>query len=1127
MPYAAPRTVSTRTVSTRTVSPLRVWLTEFLFIRCILREPPGVALYRYQVTPNEFRELAELLREHRAHAFHPTYGASWAPAFCLFVAESFRRQYDASEGGWAWAPFENALGCKFTPQQHGELVRVGLGQYWKRPIRQYQGGRDNLLGSLFTEGGLPWPLVQSETHGFGRVVRKGLKYFYRTEAGLRTTADLIAEFEHELPQTFRTLDTRQLLAGVVEQLMALATHYELRGKDDPARYLDTVEPNWRKDFPLPLDEDNARGLINDWLRDASRRREEREAQRAIAGTFSCGHRLIEEAHGWRIRSEVTIPRVADLQIDSSIVNIGRLELAFFEGDRLLARAGAAYGQKREDSSDVSVRFLKTQFSLDRIRLRDELTLRLLANGSVACNVPFDQGALEEHELPLVFELKGDEWWFIASASCSSAASRVRVHLPRGLNYVCNGAVTTHEEAGRVRWIEAGDSLQLFSDEGDRYAVTLKSGSQPSRLLTLKGVMTHYDSVPQVIYQGWPRLDVSSEGSEASAPALNEFADRQRVTRNNCGEQLGAIHYSARDASGNILLQRRFGVVPGGFAIQAFPGAGGKLARLVVKQSRQLEAQVVDRTVRTRTEAHGQDTVIWLESLTNPVPSFLTLEVRGRSGCALAPIRFRVAYPYEGARLIGVDGATLSTRDFTPEDLLGLRVALSTSLPGGTRFCLQLELVSGEGRCTRHYYLGVSANAVLLSLFSYQTDMMQMLGAVDDQDAFLRVSVETDRPLLRFQVRRYNGAAKREDASTFWMMSPSGGALQTEIAVEAMLLTDPKQASVGIPELTTQGVGTGRFRTPLSMRADGPWLIYPASGSATQFRPFLQAAEQSAPIIPANEIRSLHAAARAYHPITQRHVISQQIGDMAVDLSHSGWQYLADLKQHYHHLPLSVFEAWLALSHNPAALAITVFRLEVDETFCARIRDELAVIWECIPLPQWAAAYRQFAAWLDAQGLPPALSASVLQNRRQMLPHVLQSFDEGEMGRYLETSDATALRRYPIEIILPCWYQQLRRTHESNDHWPTELGHQLREWLGQQKLPPSVLTLSATEFTDAVTILPIFMAYVTAGLAIIEELKGNRSNVKFAIKMVSDFDRCSWYAPAHGLMVSYLLATVRT
>jgi hypothetical protein len=1116
MPHAAPRIVS----------PLRVWLTEFLFIRGILREPPGIALYRYQVTPNEFRELAEVLRQNRAHAFHRTFGASWAPAFCLFVAESFRRQYDASEGGWSWAPFENALDCKFTQQQHGELVRLGLAQYWKRPIRQYQGGRDNLLGSLFTEGGLPWPLVQSETHGFGRIVRKGLKYFYRTEAGLRTMADLLAEFEHELPQTFRTLETRQLLAGIVEQLMALATRYELRSKDDPARYLDAIEPNWRSDFPLPLDEDNARGLINDWLRDASRRREEREAQGASAGSFLCGHRLIKELHGWHIRSEITIPRVAELSIDASIVNPGRLELAFFEGGRLLVRAGAAYGQRLENSTDVSVRFLKTQFLLDRVQLKDELTLRLLANGSVACIIPFDQGALDQDELPLIFELKGDEWWFIASASCSSAASRVRVRLPRGLSYTCDGPVSLDHDADGMRWIEVGDSLRLFSNKGDCYAVTLKSCPQLSRRLMLKGVLTLYDSVPQVVYQGWPRLDISDVGGDAapSVPVINEFADRQRVTRNNCGEHLGAIQYSARDANGNILLQRRFGVVPVGFAIQTFPGSGGKPARLVVKQSYQLELQVVDSSISSCMEAQGQDTVIWIESLTDPVPSFLTLEVRCRSGRAHAPVCFRVTYPYEGARLIDVDGATLPTRDFTLADLLGLRVALSTSLPGGTKFCLRMELVSAEARCTRHYYIGVNGNAVLLSLFSYQTDMMQMFGAVDDQDAFLRVSVETDRPLLHFQVRRYNGAAKREDASTFRMMNSSGGTLQTEIAVEAMLLTDPKQAIVGIPELTTQGVGTGRFTTPLSMGTDGPWLVYPAPSSETQFRPFLYVGEHPTSVASANEIHSLHAAARAYHPVTRPHVVAQQIAHMVVDLDHSGWQYLADLKQHYHHLPLSVFESWLALSRNSAALAIAVFRLEIDETFCARIRDELAVIWECIPLPQWAAAYNQFGTWLNSQGLPSALSASVLLNRRLMLPHVLESFDEGEMGRYLETSDSAALRRYPIEAILPCWYQQLRRTHESNDHWPTELGHVLREWLGRQTLPSAVLTLSTTEFTDAVTIMPIFMAYVTAGLATIDELKGNRSKVKFAIKMVSDFDRRSWYAPAHGLMVSYLLAT---
>ena len=1120
-----------RAAPSRNVSPLRIWLTEFLFIRGFCREVPGIALYRYNVTPNEFAELRELLQKHHDHALHPTYGTSWAPAFCLYVAEMYRRQYDAKAISWAWAPFESLVDCQFTPQQRGQLVRLGL-EYWKRPVRKwrrlsdkFEDGRDNLLGSLFTEGGLPWPLVQRDTHSFGRVVGKGLKYHYRTEAGLRTTADLLADFVEDLPQTFRdSPETLHLLAGVVEQLMELATRHELRDKEDPARYLDSVEAGWRNDFPLPLDEANARNLVNDWLRDASRSRAEREAQRAKGAAFSCTHRLIEEPHGWRIRSEVSVPRVAELSIDAGVINPGRFELAFFEGDRLLARAGVAYGSRREGSDEVSVRFLKTQFSLDRVRFGDALTLSLLANGCDACIVPFDQAALDE-TLPLVFEYKGDEWWYLASASCSSVATRVRVRLPRGLNYRCDGAVTTHEDAtDDVRWIEAEESLLLFSDDGDRYEVSLRAGPQTSHMLSLKGVPMHYDSVPQVVFQGWPKLDVPEAEGDVPVPSIREFVNRRHVTRADHGKLFGAVHYLARDASANILLQRRFGVVPLGFAIEGYAASGGKLARLVIRQSSQLEVQVVDRTIRCCREVQGQDTVIWLEPQTQPLPTFLTLEVCG-NGSASAPITFKVAYPDEAARLIDMSGAILGHHDFMLTDLLGTRVALSTSRPNGTRFCLQLELVSKEARCTRHYYIGVSGKTVLLSLFSYQTDMMQMLGAVDQQDAFLRVRVETDRPLLQFDVRRYNGAHWREDGdpSTFTVTDLSRGALTTKVCVQAMLLTDPKQASVNIHEQLTQNVGTGRFRMPPSMGADGTWLIYPASGSPTQFRPFLQSGERIESDVPESEIRSLHEAARAFHPVKQPYVIAQQIANMADDFDHSGWEYLADLKQHYSHLPLSVFESWLALSRNPAALAVAIFRLEVDESFCARIRDELAVIWECVPLPQWAAAYQRFEAWLGARGLPDAFSDSLLLNRRQMLDYVLGSFGGSGLTPYLKTGDARVMQKYRIDGILPHLYQDLRRVHDG-DHWPTELGPVLRDWLGRQKLPPSVLALSRIEYTDAVAIMPIFMAYVTAGRTTIEELKTSRSYTRFAIKLVSDFDRWNWYAPVHGLMVSYLLAT---
>ncbi|MHA6839802.1 STY4851/ECs_5259 family protein [Ralstonia pseudosolanacearum] len=1104
-----------------TTSPVRAWLVEFLFVREIFGNPTGLPLFRYQVGSGEYRELEEVLRCHRAHAFHPTYGLSWAAGFCLFVAESFRREYDARDGGWSWGRFENKLSCSFTPQQHGELVRQGLSQYWKRPIRQYHGGRDNLLGSLFIEGGLPWPLVQSDSHGFGKVVRRGLKYFYRTENGHRTTTDLLADFEQDLPQTFRTLETRQLLAGIVEQLMSLATRYPLKGKTDPVLILDQQNPGWRKDFPLPLDEDNARRLISEWLRDAKQHHVAREAQRAGTGVFGCNHRLLELSDGWCIRSEVAIPREAQLPIDTHPLNTTRFELAIFEADRLLATAGTAYGQREDGESGLRVRFLRNQVSLNRRQLGDELTLQMLANGSVAHVVRFEGAALDVRELPLVFECRGDEWWFVASASCSTASERVRVRIPKRFSYTGSGPVNVCHETDDALWLETSDELRLLSEVGDQYTVTARCPEGRRGVFHLKGHLTSYESTPQMVYAGWPRLAPLSD--EELPSSIQQYANRRLVISANVAQHLGGIRYIAKNAIGDVLLQRRFGVVPSGFAIHAFPASSSKAARLVVKNARRLQLQVVDSAIRSSVEVGDQDTSISLEPLGDDPPSYLTLEVCGNSG--VDSIRFRLPFPYHGARLIGPDGKTTSRRDFTLAELLGLRVALSTSATNGAEFCLQLELNGRDGRCTRHYFIKAGNTPVLLSLFSYQADMLQMLGAVNDQDAFLRVAVETDKPLLNFRVRRYNGALRWEDQSVFAITGPSGTSSVTGASVDAMLLADPKQAPRRISEITSEGVGTGRFRMPASMLSDGPWLIYPATESSTQFRPALHAPDVAASI--PDQIRSLHTAARVFHPVSQPDVINEQIVEMASDLDHSGWQYLADLKQHFRHLPLSVFEAWLALSRNQNALAIAVFRLELDEPFCQRIQDELAVIWECVPLPGWASAYAHFREWLVRQGVPAVLLESVLRNRQAMLPAVVSGFRE--VGNYLETGNANNLRRLPVETILPGWYQQLRRTHEANNRWPTDLGFLLKEWTRRQALPKVVTNLSAVDFSDAVTFLPIFMAFVTAGLTTVDELKANRSPsyVRFAIKMVSDFDKDGWYTPVHSMLVSYLLAEAKT
>ncbi|HEX9867220.1 MAG TPA: STY4851/ECs_5259 family protein, partial [Candidatus Tectomicrobia bacterium] len=308
-------------------NPLKAWLSEFLLVRGLFKGPSGQPLYTYQVTSDEYRQLRELLVSTVGKAFDPVYGGKWAALFCLFTAEWFRREYDASEGGWSWNGVEDRINANLNPSQRARLVASGLEGYWQRPIHFRENGRD-LLGSLFAEGGLPWLLVQSDTHGFARAVRFGLKHFYETQGNRRSTFDIMAECEHYLPQSFRNIETRQLLAGIIEQLMSLVSQHPLRNVDDPAKYLDDHSPEWRKSFPIPLDEANARGLINDWLRDAGRRRQERKEKADSLHPFTCSHQLLVDLPEWRIRTSLSLPDKASLDLPASELSTTRLQMAF-------------------------------------------------------------------------------------------------------------------------------------------------------------------------------------------------------------------------------------------------------------------------------------------------------------------------------------------------------------------------------------------------------------------------------------------------------------------------------------------------------------------------------------------------------------------------------------------------------------------------------------------------------------------------------------------------------------------------------------------------------------------------------------------------------------------------------
>ena len=1085
--------------------PAKAWLTEFLFTRALFKGPSGLPLYSYHVTEDEYAGLTALLKR-ALTTDSPAQEVYVAACFCLFVSENYRRHYD---GNWSWQGPESRIGVTLSAQQHAQLTGKGLG-YWKREVRAREQGRD-WLGTLFTEGGLPWPLLSSESHGFGRAVRRGIKHFHRTEGHRRTTADLLADFEDGLPLSFRNLETRTLLAGIVDQLMALVERYPIKDETDPAAYLDRVDPHWHQAFPIPLDETNARHLLNEWLRDAGIKRQERKDALAKAKAFTCEHIQQGQLPNWTVLTEITLPSDTVLPISPSSLQNTRLELAYFEGESLLERGPAVYAQLAEQG--VKIRFANVQVSLRRRCLDKAVSLRVMESGIIVHTFFFENSTLEYQNVPLVFECRAERWHLVATSSCKLISTKVRIRVPERfeVSHSMQESPPVIEDPEGGQWIEATGNLAL-KDESERYEILLAQHGADVAPLMLTGVYALFECSPSTVYLGWPTL-VIPEGRSYQRDEIIEYANGERLDRRNT-PVFGLINYTVRSRKGETLLRRRFGVLPRGFELSLIPAFGRRPARLLVKNVEVLALQIIgEGLVCTPSEGGYQ-----MDLSTQRCPQAFTLQV----GPPSEPVEIRLPFPYQGARLLDVNDQPVSVKALNLAELVGHRLQLSSGLLQGQMFYLQFELICREqSRPKRIYAIRVGQMPMVLNLFSYIADLQTMLAAVDEQDAYVHLTIETEQLLMQLDIRRYGGRVLMEEAKAFYICGVDGTNILDGARAEAMLLSDPKLSPLQLIEKTSQGVGTGCFVIPQPLLVDGPWLIYPGKKSPIQFRPqlYLPASMSTLGDV---QVRSLHHAAQVFHPIHRPEVIEEQISAMACDFGHSGWQYLADLKRQYAHLPLSSFEAWKALARNPQALGLAIFRLEMDEAFCARIADELALMWETIPLSMWAHAYQIFAEGIRLTGLPAELVDRLVKDRAIVLRYIVSGFDY--VGNYLGTGDCTELKRLPAEDILPMWYQDLRRLHAANSDWPNVLGEELANWVENQQLPLRVKAMSLVTYTNAVTYLPIFMAYVTAGKASVNDLGIPTAYFKFAARWLADFDRHGWFNPVHALTVSYLLAT---
>jgi len=1080
------------------------WLDSFLEKRKI-KKVDGISLYKYHVSKDEYISLCNILQKNmedvnntKSYSFR-----FWAACFCLFVSEWYRRDYNAN---WAWSGIEEKLRVSFTPNQHKELVCVGI-EYWKRPLRTRGESNNDYLGSLFLEGGLPWPLVR-EGHHFGRIINKGIRDYSRIDNSI-SLYSILKENEYYLPLTFRNDDTRFLLEGIIEILLDFASLIPPESKQNPFEYLDVHKPTWRTEFPIPLDEENAETLVDQWLVSANRSQKNTNKSESFV---KCDHFHIGSYTSLKISTKIIYPRKLNFSPLQKI-NSSRFEMQIFEGKRLIKHEGIVYGELLNDTVEITIS--NKSSSVQRIKYSENLSVRLFIYGQEVGRIVIPESSIHNNSI-ITFEEIEDKNRFVSDCSCMVKSAEAIICVPKETKVLSEKTKRIGIGPNCLRWIKINDDTQ-FERDGNTFSVKLNS--EENNKIVLTGNEYEEDTIPSFCFRGFPRVNNISTRKGNIYP----FFQSKKIDTFVSNHIIGSANYTIEDSQGVTIFRKRVGILPCDFKIIQYADNSDELSYTEIYGiSQECDVEILENVFVPVFNWLEDRLQIKLKSqLKENIPGFFTISLKSKE--IRKPVKISVPYPRVGVELLDTDNKLIEKEHLSIDELLGMQLKLISS-DIDYHFHLELELFSNE--CKKpiviiHRYK-VNEKPLIINLYSLKPEIEQLISIVLDQDAYVKVRIysKNARNIFNLNIRQYSGFIRLLDDKVLVLDSSNKKILDSAKPV-IMRLNQPSSDGIPLNEILTQGVGTGTFSIRPYNNTAEPILILPQKESNINFRPKLFCATSFQQ--PEKKAKSLYEATVQFHPQENPTVIDDFIEEMKSFPGHKGWNYFKDILEKYIHISFSSFEVWNALVKNMEALATAIFRLDFDEDRCNRLSNEVSVIWECIPVDSWRNAYKNIKSWYAKSfNFSDVILNSVLGNRVGVMNSTLSTLQY--INEYICNGTLEFKPEIFFQTVINDWYQQLMCNHHNlNDRWPTGLNDELELWSSNCKsFTYFEKQLLKSEYQISVCYLPLYMARVTLGYSSLENLSHSSLNqLKFQIKKISDYDNI-WYKSAHAMMVYYLL-----
>lgn len=1075
------------------------WTNDFLAKRG-LEKPDGKPLYAYNIKDHEYSALIELLRKGNIE------NERWDACFVLYACEWWRRSFPG--GYWRWDPILDQVqkANKIYPIRRSEIVKNGF-SFWGREVVQTEHA-NSYLGTIIIESGIP-NFFFKEGHYISKLISK----IYEELGAISSIEEEIIEFiEREsktigIPPTLNHPQLLSLIGSMAKDLIYLQLKHNLSTESKPIEKLDADAPDWRSEFPIRLDSDEAKKFIDNLLSDIAKK------DPPIFYPAIVKSRLLKTKEGeWACQSFLSVKggiiKYKSLGLDFEDYSNASSKLELFVATTdFEGRIGFAFKIQEQEAFKVD-EIESRIITLDALKSKGINLFFYDGRTGHTYDIPYRGLDIAGSEAPIVFVEDEGSWSALGVGSLKTSAPTIRIIVPADSKVNCQSI----EKIGVLepqRVLYEVSSKCMISHKENNYTIC-PSEEEEIFEYVFRGkdntkFVDFFQRSNENVFIGAPKI-LRIKGSDGIvSKVLNgiEYYDNGNWAPFE-DSIFGNFRIRIRE-NGDVKFSKRVSILPDDLKFY-FP-AGNNNSSIEIESKWAVQYTVKSKITSKITRNNGKATIAFDKASIKDknLPDSFGLEIRCQNG---KPITCVVPYPKPSCSFYDQAGTPLGKGShINLNELFGCRLSVANLDGKPRKERIRLSLVaprSPELSVELNWSIRIDAyEQKRLPLTTFKPQILKLFSLTSDIDSYVMLKIlgESNQYI---KVGQFPAGRPEFNGTELKLPNISG---ETRNNICAFRFDIPFSVD-NIKELPYDN-HTGSWRLP---DEKGIWLVYPGADSSGFFRPVAFSNAEKYETEGGPELH--HASTLSNEKRFEE--ISRIFDLMCQDYNHPDWPRLIKLFDTTNHLPLAVMDYWKVISRHRRALIAAFFKF--PKNLVVQISEEFSVAWLEYPIAEWKEAFDNFI-----KGLPDCdddLKETIIKHTLERFENLLEiSAHRLILNNELETIPEIALKSIILQALNGEENQPgLRARHHQN--WPTHSDIIVSEFIKLPKEVRHLLPRDIPRFQQQVVYLPFVLAATAVGIISPVSFKEENPLNRFKIIELIEFDE-RWFKEVYNLLVGYL------